>query len=398
MSPSLFVKQEKVTLLINIGSGAVSAGLVSFGIGKKPTVIYSVHLPFKIEKNPEKNKLAKEMDLLLGQTLALVVKNGMNLPFWKGKNKHIHSALVSFSSPWFIPKVKKIELKKERFFIINHEFFNSILESEKSVFIKESLSEESTDDDFVVIESSFSNFRVNGYSTTNIFGQKTKNFDASLYMSAVSKPVYDVVHKQLLKFFSIKTDDVSMRAFPFISFAVIKKLFPTVHNFLFMDITAEMTDVVLVFEKSISEIVSFPSGRNFIIRQISKKLDVPFEVAESSLRIYNSKKTNDDTAKQIKEVLSEAEKEWSIYFENSFTELSKDVTLPQVMYLTAGSDVIDIYSNFIKTPENDQSSEFRKNVQVFPLDTASMSHMYNADKKFAPNIFLSFLTVFSSFF
>ena len=187
-----------------------------------------------------------------------------------------------------------------------------------------------------------------------------------------------------------------MSTFPFISFVVAKNLFPALENFLLLDVTAEMTDIVLTVKKSVAEIVSFPSGRNFIIRQISKKFGVSFEIAESFLHIYNAKKSDENTSGQIQEVLGDVEKELSIYFENAFSELSKGKALPPVVCLTAGEDVADLYFDFLKLSKDDQTAEFRKNIQVFRLDTPAMSHLYNIDKKFKPNVFLSVLTIFSS--
>jgi hypothetical protein len=98
----------------------------------------------------------------------------------------------------------------------------------------------------------------------------------------------------------------------------------------------------------------------------------------------------------MQEVLLGSEKEWSIYFENAFIELSKNSAPPPIVCLTAAEDVTDLYSGFLKAPEDDESAEFRKNVQIFRLDTPTMSHMFDTDKKFKPNVFLSVLTIFSN--
>lgn len=397
MSLSLFEKSEKVSLLVTIGSGMISAGLVTYSISQKPTIIYSVFLPFKIEESPEKNKLASTMNSLLDQVSSLVIKDGLSQAYWKGKKKHILSSFVSFSSPWFVSKIKKIELQEDKAFVVGQSFIQSILESEKKIFVDEINGNKSkkSPDNIIVIENAFTDFKINGYSITNYLGQKTKNLTTSLYMSAVPKSVVDIVHGQLSKHFSIKAENISMNSFPFISFAVSENLFPALNDFLLIDVTAEMTDVVLINKKSVAEIVSFPSGRNFIIRQISKKFGVSTEIAESLLRMSAGKKSDDETNAQMQEVLSDAEKEWSIYFENAFTELSKSAVLPPVVCLSAGEDVSDLYSGFLETQKEDQTAEFRKNIQVFHLDERAMSHLYNTDPKFKPNVFLSVLTVFS---
>jgi cell division ATPase FtsA len=252
------------------------------------------------------------------------------------------------------------------------------------------------DSGFFALEDIFTDFKINGYSITNCLGQKTKNFNASLYISAVSKSVGDIVHDQISKYFSIKTENISVHTFPFVSFVVCKKLFSSLQNFLLVDISAEMTDIIFVSKESVVGVVSFPSGRNFIVRQIAKKFAVSAEIAESLLRVWNAKKSDDETTAKIQEVISDAEKEWSIYFENAFVELAKNATLPPVVCLVAGEDVESVYSDFLKTPKDDSTAEFRKNIQIFCLDTATMSHLYDSNPKFRPNVFLSVLTIFST--
>lgn len=395
---SLFSNSEKVSLLITVGSGAISAGLVEHDAGQKPTIIYSVFLPFKIEDAPEKNKMVSALDALLGQVLSLLIKEGFSLPFWKGKSKHIASAMVSFSSPWFVSKIKNIELQEDKAFIINQTFIQSILQSEKKIFMDELVSSESEENSggVIVIENTFTNFKINGYDIKNYLGQRTKNFSTSLYISAVPKSVAAIVSGQLSKHFSLRTENISMNSFPFISFVVSESLFPALSDFLLVDVTSEMTDIVLINKKSVAEIVSFPSGRNFIIRQIAKKFSVSAEIAESLLHVNNDEKSDDEISTKIQEVLSDAEKEWSIYFENAFTELSKNMGLPSTVCLSAAEDVADLYSSFLQTPKDDTTAEFRKNTQVFQLDVATMSHLYNSDPKFKPNVFLSVLTIFSN--
>jgi hypothetical protein len=291
-------------------------------------------------------------------------------------------------------------LQKDKAFIVSQTFLNSISESERKIFERPSAD---VDDalstsfrDPCTIENIFTDFKINGYSIKNYLGQKTKSFSASLYISAAPKDICDIVHSRLAKYFSLKTENIFLNSFPFVSFAVSKNIFPALDDFLLVDITAEMTDIVLIDKKTISEVVSFPSGRNFIVRQIGKKFGVSIEIAESLLRLYVAQKSDDETTAKMRAVLADAENEWAIYFENAFVELSKKATLPSTVCLSTGEDVEDVYSDFLKTPKDDATTEFRKNIQIFCLDIATMSHLYNTNPKFRPSVFLSALTIFST--
>jgi hypothetical protein len=355
-------------------------------------------LPFKIEETPDRDKLVGTMDSMLEQILLSVLKDGFAQTYWKGKRKHISSAQVSFSSPWFVSKIKNIDIQKEKLFLINQNFIDSVLDSEKKIFVDEFSDGRSAKDsssEMVVIENIFTDFKINGYPIKNYIGQKTKSFGTSLYISAIPKFVADTVTSQLSKHFSLKSENISMNSFPLVLFAVTKNVFPDFNDFLLVNVTAEVTDIVLVSQKFVAEVVSFPSGHNLIIRQIGQKFGVSAQIAESILVVYKNKKSDEETTARMEKIISDVKKEWSVYFDDAFSEISKNNLLPQTICLAADQDVADLYYDFLKNDDG-EPTEAQKNSQIFNLDTEKMSGFYETNQKFIPDTFLSILTIFSN--
>ena len=394
---SLLKKNEKISLLLDIGNGTISAGLVSFVADSKPSLLYLTSIPFTSVEKPNSDKILLSMNTLLDEILTLITKKGTSQSYFKGKEVKISSVLVSFSSPWFISRSRNIHLIQENAFIVTRKFIDNIIDTEKKIAEKELIDskyEHTFNNEIKIIESLIINTKINGYPIEDSIGKKTKIFDASLYMSFVSKEVLDTVYKQIFKHTHIQQENIHIHTFPLISFTVIRDLFSAVDSFLFIDITSEVTDITLVSNNAIIETVSFPSGRNFIIRQIAKKFSVSNEIAESLLHIYKSRAADEETTLNMQSVISDIEKEWSIYFENAFMELSKEAIPPSYVYIMAESDVTALYNDFIKISKADNTSAYRKEINVVNITENTLSGFYNGNKRFLPNDFIAMLAVF----
>ena len=157
MSFSLLSKKEEVNLLLHIGNGNISGGLVKFKNGQKPTLIYSVCL--------DSDKSPNSLSSLLGEILASIMKKGLSaMPAHAGQpGGKIFSVLVSFSSPWFVSEAKNIHLVQNIPFVITNKFIGSILKSEGELFKK----------NLRLMENVILHSKINGYSVENIFGKTT---------------------------------------------------------------------------------------------------------------------------------------------------------------------------------------------------------------------------------
>jgi len=314
---------------------------------------------------------------------------------WKRKSKKLSLVLVSFSSPWFIEKTKDIHISEQKAFIISKRFLDSILSKEEEIFRNELQKDRLDDHDtFLAIEESIVHTKINGYTLEVSLGKKTNVFDLTLCLAVLPKNIADKVSNIILKHTSIPRGRVKMHTFPLISFTVLYDIFPNVNDFIMMDITSEVTELTLVRDNTINQTVSFPSGKNFIIRQIAKAQSVPTEVAESTLHLYNMNKVNGSAVGNMQNLLADTEKEWAIYFEEAISKLSAQTSLPSKIYVTADSDVAPIFMDFMKLSKTDSTGSFRRNVDIVHINHQLLSHLYQSNTINNPDEFIGIISIF----
>lgn len=385
--------KEQVAILIDIGNGSTTGAIVVFAKDQKPRFIYVAKKFFVISDKVEGLKLEAEMNSLLEQMLALLTQKGLEHKYWQGKKKNFDKILLSFSSPWFISKTKNIHLEKEKEFIISKNFLDGIMSQEVEI-LKNELHKQNPEETFEVIERSIVHSKINGYALDDAIGKNTKSFDASLYMSVVSDNFIEKILGTIYKYTHVAHNNVLINTFPLISFSVIRDLFTKEQNFMVMDVTGEVTDITLIKGDIIVDTVSMPSGRNFIVRQIAKNFNVSTEIAESTLKLFLTKKLEEATSTQMAELMTSIEKEWSIYFENALTELAPDMNLPSTLFLTTEGDTSEIYVEFLTMEKNDTTSIFRKNLKLNYIDLEKTSSFYINESGFSLDEFIVLLALF----
>jgi hypothetical protein len=198
----------------------------------------------------------------------------------------------------------------------------------------------------------------------------------------------------LSKYTHVSDENVIFNTFPLISFTVIRDHFTKDSNFMIMDVTGEVTDITLVRGDIITNTVTIPTGRNFIIRQIAKDFNISTEIAESTLRLYLSKKLTDETGGKMSEIMASVESEWAIYIENALTELAPDMNLPSKMFITADNDVSEMYMDFLSIPKTDTTNIFRRNLKLEQINLEKTSTFYTNDSGFILDEFVVMLALF----
>jgi hypothetical protein len=390
--------KEEVSLMLDIGNGSVTGALVLFKQAKKPEFLYSTQVPFVVPKKPSATRLIEDIAPLLNTLLEDLVKYGFKSNYFKNKSKAPARALIAFSSPWFVSKTKHLEFSKDKPFVITEDFINSLVKEEEKIFKNEIQPLEASGggqgNDFRIIDSSIVHTKINGYSLETSIGKKTKNLDAFLYMSMVSGNAINKIENSVLKYFHLHLNDIYIHTFPLVSFTVIRDLFSGSSSFLLIDVTAEVTDLTLVENDIIKHSVSIPSGKNFILRQIMKTFEVTAEVAESRLHLFTTEKLNTEDGQKMDNIFSDVEKEWSIYLENGLSELSPQFILPGNVYLTCDSDLENVYTNFLRLNKTDETSMFRKNIQINYINKESMSSFLNPSPGVKWNEFVAILAAF----
>lgn len=351
MTFSFFTKRtrgENITLLIDIGSASVGGALVKIEKDKAPHILATVREDISFQEELSSTRFVMAMNHALDRVLKTIQT--------KTKVAGVPTQIFcTLSSPWFILKSRHINVSKADAFEVTprvlEEFLNEDIEK-----LKEELKETLPPKDVRIIEKNIVQMKLNGYEIKNPYGQKTTRMEVSMMVGVSSMRVIQSIEKKLGNFFH--TTSLRFGVFPVAAFSVVRDIFPTEKNFLFLDITGEATDVSLVSNELLVRTVSFPYGKNFFIREISAGLHTPHEEAVSLLNMFLAGTLDSSKQNEVKNLVEHAENEWIIRFEKMLTLLSGKGVLSRRVLFTADTDIAELFSRIIgKTKMELRASE-----------------------------------------
>lgn len=367
-------KDEKASLIIDIGNSTVTSSVVVFKNDELPRFIYNITNSYEIQDKVDSVHLVESLISILDFQLNKLSKEAFNHKYWIKKKKRLFGAEISFSSPWFVLKTKHLFITHEKEFIISSSFLEDVILKEEEAFKYELYPK--NPNLFQVVEKNILHTKIKGYDQTDIVNKKTNNLEAYLSMSAIDSMLLDKILNIILKYTHIPREELRFNTFPIVSSAVIRDFFTTSGDFIIFDISGDVMDITLVQESVIKKTVSVPCGKNNILRRMAKDFNVSVEIAESMFNMFNSDKSTEEINKKIEDQLVSIGEEWSIHFKNALLELSPNLSLPTNVFLMADSNVSHIYSKFIKSPVEDETSVFRKLSKVTIVDNEMVSKFF----------------------
>lgn len=343
--------KEGVVAVFDIGSASVGGALVRLSKNNKPKILYSVRKPMTFQDELDVKKFTISMLRALNSTvLDLETKGLVHLNFRKMNNKEINRAFCFISSPWNVSQTKVIKMNKPEAFTVSEELMKSMVEGEVSEFLNFEKGEYAnilgTDNEVEIIDKKIVQIRLNGYRTNNPYKKKVKNVEAFLLMSLASKNVVDSIQKSIEKV--LHTEEFYIQSFTLASFLSLRDMFRSEDDFVFLDVSGELTDISFIKDDVILETQSFPVGRNAFIREVMKDFKITHKGAVSLLNAYKEGKIDKTTSVKLKEIIDKIKKDWVKFLEDGMFILSRGSILPRTIFIMADDDVNWIFRDVIK--------------------------------------------------
>lgn len=234
---------------------------------------------------------------------------------------------VVFSSPWSVSQTHSVRARRDAPFMFSEKDFDEILKNENSLFLK-NLKNNFNPDYFRFMEADIMKVFLNGYEIKDLnpFKKKIKNIELLIYMSAVKKEVFDAVSG------IFKKKDLTIKTRPAIFNFILKDKEKENRDFLIADVKEETTEIVLVRDGCIEEIINFNKGYNFFVRRIINILNISLSEAISMFGRYNINLMEENKKYELKNILKSAENDFRDLFSNVINELSKNNFLPKNLW------------------------------------------------------------------
>ena len=211
---------------------------------------------------------------------------------------------------------------------------------------------------------------LNGYSTPEPLNQKAKELEMVVFLSSSPEKSLRIFEESIGRHFN--SGNIKFSSFVMSTFAVARDMFVHQDNFLLVDIGGEVTDISMIKKDILSESISFPSGRNLIIRGVAHALQCSFEESRSLISLYEDGHAEATIQKKIEPVIAKLKSEWLLEFQESLTNLSNDISIPSTVFVTVDTPFANFFTETIKVEQLSQYTLTESKFRIIFLGTKEL--------------------------
>lgn len=346
--------KEKLILVFDIGSSSVGGALFFLGDGGGPEIVYSIRESIILEANINVDRFLTLTLKALESITSKICIAGVGSP---GK------IFCVLSSPWYVSQTRVIKMEKNTSFVFTDKLADSLIQKEISLFEEEYLNKYSNVGS-PVRSIEFKNIKtlLNGYETVKPLNQKAKELEMTILISISEMEILTKFEETIFRHFHSK--EIFFCSFALASFAVVRDLYPESNSFLLMDIGGEVTDISMIKKNVLHGSISFPLGRNFIIRGIASSLETSLGEAKSSLSLYKDGHGELVLNKELGEVIEKLKVAWRQKFQECLVNISNDISIPSNIYIAVDEDLAEF---FIEAIESEQFNQYTLTESKFKI-------------------------------
>lgn len=366
-------KKEELVLVFNIGSSYVDGALFKAQSSGIPRIIFSIRELIKIEEKVEIDHFLSSTIQSLQTVVNKIYKAGFGAP---------SQIFCVLSSPWYVFQTRIISFKKNTPFVFTLKLADELVKKEVKLFEEEYISKYSNSYNKVrVIELRNIKTMLNGYEISEPLNQKAKELEMTIFISMSGEQVLKKIEDMIGKYFHFNKIEFSSFSLSF--FTVVRDLYLKQENFLLVDIGGEMTDISMIKKNTLRESVSFPLGRNFLTRGVALGLGCTLSEADSFISLFKDGHAEESIAKKLSLILNKLRIEWLKKFQESLANLSNDISIPSTIYIAIDKDLVDFFSETIKTEQFSQYTLTESKFEVIFLNTELLHNVV----EFKKNVF-----------
>jgi len=378
MSFSLFGSkshEEKISLVLDIGSASVGAALILLKKKKTPKVLYSTRIPITIPEVVEEHDFTRLMASFVEKALAQVTTKGITTPnFTDLKKKDIQEVVCVFASPWFACETKLVKISEEKQIALTQKYVRELVKKETDIFTKKMGIEGAAE----VIEEKIINTKLNGYLTSEPYNKKANDIELNLFLGLVPKKIIDLVEKKIEKVLHPK--EIIHHSFSLIAYRTVTDLFPADSNSIIFDVTGEVTDISVIEDDVVTQTASVPFGRNTLVRRIAEEKKATNDIALSLLHLYSTEKAETKLYTEIDAIIADSRTKWKDEILKVIPALEE-----KTVFITADEDVAPIFKKYITV------SDPRK---IVVLNAKHFEGLVDTPRNTQEDVFISTATVF----
>jgi cell division ATPase FtsA len=367
--------ESEVIGVIDIGSARVSGALIV----DWPKITHENSESVEWQEIPDWDRFQAGIE----QSLKAVVKK-----LAKGRHKKPKEIFVFLSAPFFVGNTRLIKTKDKNPFEITPPFLAGLVKKDIFKF------DRGQKGNLVRIENEIMTIKLDGYPVGEPLGQMASEVDLSHWQSEGHVSIMDRLQEIIeAEFPEIK---INFHSFAYATYAVFNELLPE-KNWILIDTGNELTDIIVIKDGYLAEHLSFPIGKNTLIRLVAKTLGTVPAETESTLNRYASGRINKILKSRLESTLEPIASDWIANLNESLSRALETTILPETFYIFGDEPSDKIFSDFIKEGDFSAISISHKPPQVYYVDKPLHQALSHLEGKKSPTITNSFLLAESLF-
>jgi len=389
----------ELTALFDIGSASVGVSLVDIPkeADSPPYLRFCARIPFTFHEDLNFERFESAMLKAFKEAAALLVKEGVQKrgigSIFSGMT--LDHIVCVFASSWTVVHTSTLSAEYKKPTEITPARIGQLLSQARTHFktSSEVTDSEKLSSERYLLEESILQVKLNEYVTHTPYGKTASKVEVGLYLSMIARGVFEKIEHILEQTFNPR--DIVTHSFLLASFSVMRDLFPTEEDFILMDVGGEITDLAVIRDGMLMDTISFPHGKNFVVRNIMKKTGAHHAQAESLITAHTEISPDVTHAPKAHEGLAEAEDLWLSSFRDTLTTLSQSSALPKTIFLTADKVIDTWFLNIIRRDEFSKFTIVKQPFTVVPINRKQLTpYCHLASEK----AFDSFLATEALFF
>ncbi len=318
------VTTNKQYIIFDIDSTSIGGGVFRFGYDANNNHIQTTEL-FSVRKNITNGK-KYPFDYFFKQTLKTLEQVAQDV--YLQSHISIHGFYCNIGTPWMSAQKQIVTYTSKKPFTFTQEFADSLIEKEFQVSFKKN--KNYAKHQVELIDRRTIDVYGNGYPTRNPIGKKMSDVHIHSLVSVMSTSTKKAFSEVFEKVFH---QEVIYLSNTFLSYQTLYSHSEQTDNAIIIDVSGEVTELLVVQKDHLTHIGSIPIGSNGIIRHLAENLKVPYGKAQSIISLYQQQKLDTTYEDNIQNQLHDSFRLWFKEFFNACDSYAKEGLLPHVIIL-----------------------------------------------------------------
>lgn len=380
-----FSREKKVEriVVLHIGSGSVMGSVVSTVDGKT-SVHATAFTDIPVLSDLTLEQFEREMKKALEQTLAKLSFSKLPAP---------DRVVVYFASPWYASQIRTAKMSRPTPFVVSKTIVDDMIARELKAFEDEEISAKTgTTEALRAIDSKVIQVKLNEYPHNDPIGLSVRELELSIFISVAPERTLSMIEEVIERKFHAP---IRFSSFLLASFLVTRDFFSNMSSYILVDVGGEVSDVSLVRDGTLFQTVSFPHGCNFVLRKLSASLGRTTTEAVSLCTLYMEGKVEESIKDTCASVLADAKKVWTESFQKALFSVSNDLSSPDTVLLSVGTDIAPWFIETIRNEDFHQYTRVEKELKVIVLNAELFHDLLTFDVGVDRSPFLMIETLYS---